>query len=84
MIGLQERNTPFVSHELQFPSSSTGDKLPNPLPDAYQASDYEKSSFNFLSRFEQKLAQYNASENILKRWLFEILSVVTSAVCMGE
>ncbi|KAF1911258.1 hypothetical protein BDU57DRAFT_507084 [Ampelomyces quisqualis] len=42
-----------------------------------------KTSLNITSRIERKLAQYNASTNLIKRWLFEILSVATSAICMG-
>jgi hypothetical protein len=43
----------------------------------------EKPNLDIPRRIEQKLAQYNASQNILKRWLFEIVSVTTSAFCMG-
>jgi len=35
-------------------------------------------------RIERKLAHYNASQNIFKRWLFEILSVTISACCVGK
>jgi hypothetical protein len=51
---------------------------------AYQASVPTKASLDVTSRVERKLAQYNASQNVVKRWLFEIISVGTSAVCMGK
>ncbi|CAN9085471.1 unnamed protein product [Alternaria alternata] len=40
-------------------------------------------SLDLSQRFEKKLAEYNASQNILKRWLFEIISLTISAICMG-
>jgi hypothetical protein len=53
-------------------------------PPSYRASVQEKPIRDFPRRIEQKLAQYNASQNMFKRWLFEIVSVTTSAVCMGR
>jgi hypothetical protein len=32
---------------------------------------------------EKKLAEYNASQNVFKRWLFELLSCLVSVLCMG-
>lgn len=43
----------------------------------------EHSSPDLSQRLERKLAEYNASENILKRWLFEIGSWLLSAACMS-
>jgi hypothetical protein len=43
----------------------------------------EKVSLDFTQRLERKLAEYNASNNVFKRWLFEILCWITSALCMG-
>ena len=84
MTRAQENGLPFTSNGSQFSYMPAGERAPRPPPPTFQTSDNEKSSFDFLSRVEQKLAQYNASESILQRWLFEILSVVTSAACMGE
>lgn len=42
-----------------------------------------KSSLDLTQRLERKLAEYNASENLFKRWLFEISSWLVAAVCMG-
>ena len=41
-----------------------------------------KSSLDFTQRIEKKLAEYNASENVFKRWLFEMMSWFVSASCM--
>jgi hypothetical protein len=38
---------------------------------------------DFTQRIERKLAEYNASNNAFKRWIFEIISWLTSAICMG-
>ena len=43
----------------------------------------EKRSLDLTQRIERKLAEYNASENVLKRWLFEIVSCLISASCMA-
>ena len=55
-----------------------------PPPPSYRASVHEKHRLDFPGRIERKLAQYNSSQNVYKRWLFEIVSVATSAVCMGK
>ena len=36
-----------------------------------------------MQRIERKLAQYNASDNVLKRWLFNMTCRSTSAVSLG-
>lgn len=51
-----------------------------PLP----LSDQRPLSTDISQRLEQKLQQYNASGNVFQSWLFEILSVTTSALCIGE
>ena len=51
-------------------------------PPSYPASVQQKPSLDLSQRFEKKLAEYNASQNILKRWLFEIISLTISAICM--
>ena len=51
-------------------------------PPSYRASIQHKPSLDLSQRFEKKLAEYNASQNILKRWLFEIVSLTVSAICM--
>jgi hypothetical protein len=43
----------------------------------------EKGALDFTQRVERKLAEYNASQNLLKRWLFELLSWSVSAGCMA-
>ncbi|KAF2003489.1 hypothetical protein P154DRAFT_543871 [Amniculicola lignicola CBS 123094] len=38
---------------------------------------------NIAQRIEKRLWNYNASGSLIKSWLLEILSWVTSAICMG-
>ena len=52
-------------------------------PDTLSSLANEKSTLDFTQRIERKLAEYNASHNVFKRWLFEILSWLVSAFCMG-
>jgi hypothetical protein len=42
-----------------------------------------KGSLDLTQRVERKLAEYNASQTLLKRWLFEVLSWSVSACCMA-
>jgi hypothetical protein len=51
-------------------------------PPSYRASIQQNPPLDLSQRFEKKLAEYNASQNILKRWLFEIVSLTVSAICM--
>lgn len=53
-------------------------------PLTYRTSVKKWYSLDILQQFERKLAEYNASQNNFKRWLFEILSVTISALCMGK
>ena len=48
-----------------------------------QFSESEKATLDFTQRIERKLAEYNASNNVFKRWLFELSSWLVSAVSMG-
>lgn len=41
-----------------------------------------KKKLDLTQRLEQKLAEYNASNNVFKRWLFELMSWIVSASCM--
>ncbi|KAJ8113489.1 hypothetical protein OPT61_g4394 [Boeremia exigua] len=52
-------------------------------PPSYRASVQGPSSLDFTQRFEKRLAEYNASQSVIKRWLFEITSWTLSAACMG-
>ncbi|XPS69558.1 hypothetical protein M3J09_001826 [Ascochyta lentis] len=59
------------------PCFSRDEELPS-----YRASLHQKS-LDIPQRMEKKLARYNASQNVFKRWLFEIICWITSAACMG-
>lgn len=41
-----------------------------------------KLTLDLTQRLERKLAEYNASNNVFKRWLLEIVTWTTSALCM--
>jgi hypothetical protein len=43
----------------------------------------KKASLDLTQRLELKLAEYNASDNAFKRWLFEILCWCVSALAMS-
>ncbi|KAF2878015.1 hypothetical protein BDV95DRAFT_479049 [Massariosphaeria phaeospora] len=43
----------------------------------------KESSPNIAQRIEKKLWRYSASGNVIERWLLEIISWITSAICMG-
>jgi hypothetical protein len=53
------------------------------VPYAVDATEKKQSSLDFTQRLERKLAEYDASQNVFKRWLFEIASWLLSAICMG-
>jgi len=53
------------------------------VPELDSCPENNKSSLDFTQKIERKLAEYNASQNVFKRWLFEISSWLVSAVCMG-
>lgn len=50
---------------------------------SYDTTSGEKQSLDFTQRIERKLAAYNTSDNIFKRWLLEFSSWILSALCMG-
>ncbi|CAN9085882.1 unnamed protein product [Alternaria alternata] len=68
----------FSRHPPQSPHDHERD---TPSPSA--SDDKDKRSLDLIQRLEKKLAEYNASQNIFKRWLFEIVSWLVSAACMG-
>lgn len=45
--------------------------------------DAKKSSLDLTQRLEKKLAEFNASDNVFKRWILEITCWTISALCMG-
>ncbi|KAH4359990.1 hypothetical protein HBH99_256340, partial [Parastagonospora nodorum] len=73
---------------LRSPWPGTADDAQNNVqrnqiaPPSYQDCTYESEPLDITQRIERRLAQYNASQNVFKRWLFEILSVTTSACCI--
>ncbi|KAL6158611.1 hypothetical protein ACJBU6_02718 [Exserohilum turcicum] len=62
---------PYASLRNERPASPTLDPPPE-----------EGASLEFTQRIEKKLFEYNASKNVFKRWLFEMVSWLISASCM--
>jgi hypothetical protein len=87
MLSLSLRASPPVLPIAQLryptqyrPSSSRSGRTST---DSHNAPSTDKSSLDFTQRIERKLAEYNASQNLIKRWLFEVLSWCVSALCMA-
>ena len=57
--------------------------LERDTPPPSTSDEAEKNSLDLVQRLEKKLAEYNASQNVFKRWLFETASWTVSALCMG-
>ncbi|KAH3919101.1 hypothetical protein HBH56_028790 [Parastagonospora nodorum] len=77
------RTTPFARDPISrtSPSESAFNYGHNqPTTDSFTNT---KSSLDITQRIERKLAEYNASQNAFKRWLFEILCWLASALAMG-
>lgn len=51
-------------------------------PPDFQSSEDKSTSLDISQRIERKIAQYNTSQNVLKRWLFETISLGTAAIAM--
>ena len=48
----------------------------------YDTVKADKSLLDITQRLERKLAEYNTSSNIIKRWHFEILTWLVSTLCL--
>ncbi|KAF2678295.1 hypothetical protein K458DRAFT_140294 [Lentithecium fluviatile CBS 122367] len=54
----------------------------SPLTRYFETEDGDRS-LDITQRLERKLAQLNASNNVFKRWIYEIITWTISALCMG-
>jgi hypothetical protein len=45
-------------------------------------STHDSTALDLPQHIESRLARYNASDSVWRRWLFEIISWTTSGVCM--
>lgn len=80
----QRRDESFFRHDKK---DSTGLGISDIASDTTLAPEtppIESEEPNFAQRLEKRIWRYNESGNVLKRWLFEILSWIISAVCMGS
>ncbi|KAH3984808.1 hypothetical protein HBH52_052100 [Parastagonospora nodorum] len=69
-------------HQLPFYAPHAS-RMDGASPNSIGTRDEEKGSLDFTQRIERKLAEYNASQSIFKRWLFEVLSWCVSATSMA-
>jgi hypothetical protein len=69
--------------QISGPSAGSRRQYGGHTPDTFESTAKERSSLDFTQRLERRLAEYDASENIFKRWWFEIASWTISALCMG-
>jgi hypothetical protein len=81
---VQNTSVRHYRHQPVFPTGR------NSFNDQFGLNDRDNPSLSttnkdldLTQRLERKLAEYNASANPLKRWLFEILCWCISAICMG-
>jgi hypothetical protein len=65
------------------PRETSEDRKTSPSPPPYRRAPLEKSSLDITQRLEKKLAHLNASDNVFKRWFYEIVSWTISALSMG-
>jgi hypothetical protein len=63
-------------------SQAGGPHQRSDTPESLDSFKNERSSLDFTQRIERKLAEYNASDNFFKRWLFEISSWLIGACSM--
>jgi hypothetical protein len=52
------------------------------LFDLEETITHRRPSLDLTQRLERRLAEYNASTNVFKRWLLEVVSWTISALCM--
>jgi hypothetical protein len=79
-----EGRHPVPSPQTISHNTPTFDGRAEVLVPSYMPSVREHTSLDISGRLERKLAQYNASTNVSKRWLLELMSVAISAICMGN
>jgi hypothetical protein len=66
----------------RYPSQSPHDHERN-TPSSCTSDGKDKRSLDLIQRLEKRLAEYNASQNVFKRWLFELVNWLVSAACIG-
>ncbi|KAH6632988.1 hypothetical protein C7974DRAFT_163116 [Boeremia exigua] len=74
---------PIPTQSRHYLASESREASNDDAPPSYRASVQKPAPLDLPQRIERKLAQYNASQSLFRRWLFEIISWTTSAVCMG-
>jgi hypothetical protein len=78
LLGARTRPEHYPTQALPFPTLGHDTELPQP----HTSIEKNKTPLDFTQRIERRLAEYDASDNVFERWLFEILSLLVSAACM--
>lgn len=85
-------DTSCTGHRATTPLSRDSNLVPSPSEPVHVHGHFHpitdslpntKSSLDVAQHIERKLAEYNASESAFKRWLFEILCWLVSALARG-
>ena len=80
---MSHKTLPPIPRQPEFhPTQQLNRDCYEEAPPSYRVSVQNPSTLDIPQRLERKLAQYNASENVWKRWLFEIISWTASAACI--
>jgi hypothetical protein len=78
-------HTPALHHQPSYtPRHSPRDDDDTRWHDSSDTAKKDERSLDITQRIEKKLAEYNASENVFKKWLFEIISWCVSLICMAS
>jgi hypothetical protein len=77
---VQSSASQLPQHTPHDPTRARVDCIPSEL---HNPVEKESGSLESTQWIERKLAEYNASQNISKRWLFEVLSWYVSALSMA-
>lgn len=83
LIGSQPRPSPTCQPAYHSPRSPPNNQHQHSTKGT-SPSFFDDKPMDLTQRLERKLAEYNASGNIFKRWLFEMLSWLIAASCMGS
>lgn len=83
-VGSQARQLPTCQPAFHRSTRSyPGVQKHSPVGTAF-AFTAEDKPMDLTQRLERKLAEFNASQNLLRRWLFKMLSWLIAAICMAS
>lgn len=87
LLNIQALSSSIVPQQQHHPRDSGHNPQDAPrkasLADTPSTAESVKKGLDITQKIERKLAEYNASQNVFKRWLFEGLSWAVSALSMA-